>query len=69
MNDATHLEVLLFLTLALALAVMGYAIRGLFRTSLWSEARRLDAVILFYSAIMLTLGAMLAFNQKALCWL
>lgn len=69
MNDSTHLEGLLFITLALALAVMGHAIRGLCRTSLWSESRRLDAVILFYSAILLTLGALLAFNQKALCWL
>jgi len=69
MNDSTYLELLLFTTLAVALAVMGHAIRGLCRTSLWSEGRRLDAVILFYSALLLTLGAMLAFNQNALCWL
>jgi hypothetical protein len=69
MRDSIYLEVLLFTTLAVALAVMGHAIRGLGRTSLWSEGRRLDAVILYYSAVLLTLGALLAFNQKALCWL
>lgn len=68
-NDSTAPQVILFIILAVSLAVMGYAIRALCRGGLWGGRRSLDTVILFYSAVLLALGGMLAFSQKTLCWL
>lgn len=69
MNDSYGAHWIIYLTLALSLAVMGYAIRSICRSSLFSERRNLDVVIVFYTAILLALAGMLAVSQKALCWL
>jgi heme A synthase len=59
-------RIMMFIVLAVSLAVMAYALRGLSRSSRWSGQRGVDALIVFYTLILLALGGMLAVSPGAL---